>query len=129
MTAVYTLAFSENFSARHLFSEKKGTDEGLPHPHDYRVEVQVQGKELDGSGYLVDLEEINRFLKDILTHFTDALLNDLPEFSGTPPSLEHFARILCRIVSKRVRNPRLKAITVKLWESESAWASFHEETR
>ncbi len=129
MTAAYSLGLHENFRARHLFPEKEGKDESLPHPHDYRMEVQFHGKELDGSGYLVDLEEIEVILKELLTRYTDVLLNGLPEFSGSPPSLEHFARILCHTISERVKRPQIEAVTVKLWESERAWASFHKERR
>jgi len=125
----YTLALSKNFKARHVFAEKAGTAEGLPHEHDYRVEIQLHGKELDGSGYLIDLEEIDLFLRDVLARCTDVLLNDLPEFSDFPPSLEHFARILCQAVSNRVKRPQIEAVSVKLWESEHAWASFRQDRK
>ncbi len=124
--AMYTIALSEDFTARHFFAERKGTDEGSPHPHNYRVEVQLQGKDLDEAGYLVDLDEVERFLKAILTRYTDVLLNELPEFSSLTPSLEHFARILCSAISERAKRPQIETVTVKLWESERAWASFHD---
>ena len=116
----YTLALSKNFKARHVFAEKAGTAEGLPHEHDYRVEIQLHGKELDGSGYLIDLEEIDLFLRDVLARCTDVLLNDLPEFSDFPP---------CQAVSNRVKRPQIEAVSVKLWESEHAWASFRQDRK
>lgn len=127
--AGYTVALREKFSASHFFNEKKETAEGLAHPHHYYVEIRVEGKELDGSGYLIDLEEIDLFMKDILSHYSDILLNDLPEFANLPPSLEHFARILCQTAFHRLISPHIKAICVKLWESERAWASFREERK
>lgn len=125
--SAYTLALREKFKARHAFEEKKGTAEAIPHSHDYCVEIQLHGDELDGNGYLVDLEEITLFLKETLSRYADVFLNDLPEFSNFPPSLEHFARILCDTASQLLKNQRIQAVSVKLWENEDAWASFHRE--
>lgn len=122
----YTIALARNFSARHSFPQKEGT-EGLPHPHEYRLEIQLRGDKLDQNGYLVDLDEIDRLLREVLVRYTDVFLNDLPEFSDIPPSLENFSRLLCRAVSGGLKAPQVEAVTLKLWENEWAWASFHEE--
>jgi len=50
--------------------------------------------------------------------------NELPEFEGLNPSIEHFARILCRSLAGRLKAPNLAAITVKIWENEIAWARY-----
>jgi 6-pyruvoyltetrahydropterin/6-carboxytetrahydropterin synthase len=127
--STYTLALREKFKARHAFEEKKGTAEGIPHSHDYCMEIQLHGDELDKNGYLIDLDEITLFLNETRSRFADVFLNDLPEFSNFPPSLEHFARILCDTASHRLKNPRIQAISVKLWENENAWASFCSEKK
>lgn len=127
--AGYSIALSEKFRSLHFFEEKKNTPESIAHPHDYCVEIQLYGEELDASGYLIDLEEIDLLLKEVLSGYSDVLLNDLPEFSHSPPSLERFARILCQSFSNRLKGAQIKAVSVKLWENERAWASFQEERK
>ncbi len=127
--STYILALRETFKARHSFEEKKGTAEGVPHSHNYCMEIQLHGDELNESGYLVDLDEITLFLNEALSRYTDVFLNELPEFSNVTPSLEHFARILCLAASQRLKNPRVQAVSVKLWENENAWASFCKERK
>ncbi len=124
--ACYVLGFARNFAARHYFLRKDGP-EGLPHAHQYRMEVRLHGDELDGNGYLIDLDHVESLLKTILVRYADVLLNELPEFSDAPPSLEHLSKLLCRAVCKGLNAPTVKAVTLKLWENEWAWASFHEE--
>jgi 6-pyruvoyltetrahydropterin/6-carboxytetrahydropterin synthase len=63
----------------------------------------------------------------MLAYFRDKTLNEIPEFEGLNPSLEHFARIFCQALSSRIESPNLSAITVKMWEDESAWAAFRQE--
>lgn len=127
--AGYTVALSGKFTALHFFEGKNDTAESAVHPHDYCVEIQLSGQELDRNGYLIDLDEIDLFLKEILSRYADVLLNNLPEFTGFPPSLEHFSRILCQAFSDRVKDIGIKTVSVKLWENERAWASFGEETQ
>ncbi|MCA9920624.1 MAG: 6-carboxytetrahydropterin synthase, partial [Anaerolineales bacterium] len=56
--------------------------------------------------------------------YKDKTLNDLPEFAGLNPSIEHFARILATQLAERIQASTLSDLTVKLWENEIAWASY-----
>jgi 6-pyruvoyltetrahydropterin/6-carboxytetrahydropterin synthase len=56
--------------------------------------------------------------------FGDRLLNDLPEFQGLNPSIEHFARIVCQRLRERLGAPNLSGIAVRVWENEVASALF-----
>ena len=51
--------------------------------------------------------------------------NELAEFDGLNPSIEHFARILCQAMDERIRAGNVHALTVKIWENEIAWAAYH----
>ncbi len=124
----YGLGLARSFAASHYFQQKEGP-EGVPHTHHYRMEIQLHGDELDSNGYLVDLDEVETLLNAVLGRYTGVLLNGLPEFSNLSPSLEHLATVLCRAVSQRLNARMVKAVAVKLWENEWAWASFHEESR
>lgn len=59
--------------------------------------------------------------------FRDCTLNDLPDFTGLNPSIEHFSRILCFKLAEQIRASNIKALTLKLWETPEAWASFKIE--
>jgi 6-pyruvoyltetrahydropterin/6-carboxytetrahydropterin synthase len=85
--------------------------------------LQLAGAELDAHGFLVDIVDVNTHLDALVSHYRDNLLNDLPEFSGLNPSLEHFARLACTTLEERLP-PGVGLVRVQLWESASAWAAF-----
>jgi 6-pyruvoyltetrahydropterin/6-carboxytetrahydropterin synthase len=122
----YTLAIQQDFVARHyLVGGDWGAENDL-HSHHYQVEVQVEGKILDEHGYLVDIVALEAHLDELLAYYREQTLNELPEFTGLNPSIEHFARILCQALASRVKEP-LSAVTVTLWENDIAWAAYREE--
>ena len=123
---MYTVAVSRDFVAQHFLIGGDWGAENDPHSHHYRVEVQLEGASLDAHGYLVDIVDIETQLEALVVHYRDKMLNDLPEFEGLNPSIEHFARIFCRSLSGRIQAPNLSAITLKIWENEIAWAAYHQ---
>jgi 6-pyruvoyltetrahydropterin/6-carboxytetrahydropterin synthase len=122
----YTLAVKRDFVARHYLVGGDWGAENELHSHNYQVEVQLEGKILDEHGYLVDIVAVEAHLQELTAYYRDQTLNDLPEFAGLNPSIEHFARILCQEVLSRVKEP-LSAVTVQIWENDIAWASYREE--
>lgn len=123
---MYTVAVERNFVARHFLTGGDWGPENLLHSHPYRVEVQLQGSTLDEHGYLVDFVDLDCHLDEIVASFRDRTLNDLPEFAGLNPSIEHFARIICGMLRQRLTAPNLQAIRVKIWETDIAWAAYQE---
>jgi 6-pyruvoyltetrahydropterin/6-carboxytetrahydropterin synthase len=90
--------------------------------------VQLEGAGLDQHGYLVDIVDIEKALDALIARYRDHTLNDLPEFAGLNPSLERFSHILCQALAAHIGAANLRAVTVKLWENEQAWASFRVES-
>ena len=121
---MYTVAVKRDFVAQHFLVGGDWGAENVKHSHHYAVEVQLEGDSLDQHGYLVDIVDIEKHLGDLVTHYRDRTLNDLPEFAGLNPSIEHFSRILCQTLASRINAATLKVVTVKLWENEIAWASY-----
>lgn len=122
----YIVAVKRDFISRHYLIGGDWGPENELHAHHYQAEIQLEGETLDRHGYLVDIVEIERELDGLVAHYRDRTLNDLPEFEGLNPSVEHFARILCQALIARLRTNNLTAMTVKVWENEIAWASFRE---
>jgi 6-pyruvoyltetrahydropterin/6-carboxytetrahydropterin synthase len=121
---MYTVAVKRDFVAQHFLVGGDWGPENQKHSHHYAVEVQLEGDHLDRHGYLVDIVDIEQNLNALVDDYRDRTLNDRPEFAGLNPSLEHFARILCRSLAARLRAETLTAITVKVWENDIAWASY-----
>jgi 6-pyruvoyltetrahydropterin/6-carboxytetrahydropterin synthase len=121
---MYTLSLKRDFIARHFLIGGDWGTENLPHAHHYVLELRLSGASLDEHGYLVDLVAVEVHLGELIARYRDAMLNDLAEFEGLNPSLEHFARILATSLSERVRARNMNSIGVLLWENEDAWASY-----
>src|SRR5688572_12451055 len=123
--SMYKLGIKRDFIARHFLIGGDWGAENLPNSHHYVLELQLTGKELDQHGYLVDIVDVEKHLDKIVNYYQEQMLNDKPEFAGLNPSIEHFARILATTLSERIRAKNITELKVMLWESESAWASFH----
>lgn len=124
---MYTVAVNRNFIAQHYLIGGDWGAENEPHSHHYRVELQLHGGDLDQHGYLVDIVEIEKLLDALVQHYQDCTLNEQPEFAGLNPSIEHFSRILCQTINAHLQAANLRALTVRIWENEIAWASYHLE--
>jgi 6-pyruvoyltetrahydropterin/6-carboxytetrahydropterin synthase len=124
---MYAVIVKTDLIAQHFLVGGDWGPENERHSHRYVLELQLEGPTLDQHGYLVDIAEIQAQTENIKAYYSDKLLNELPEFSGLNPSLEHFARILCEAFGRRISAPNLTALTVKLWETELAAASYRQE--
>lgn len=124
---MYQLALQRHFEAWHHLTGGDWGAENQPHTHDYKLELRLEGAVLDEHGYLVDLVEVERQLEAFTARWRGADLNAAPEFAGLNPSLEHFARIAAGELAAGLSGRGLAALTVRLWESETAWASFRLE--
>jgi 6-pyruvoyltetrahydropterin/6-carboxytetrahydropterin synthase len=125
-TSWYTVAVQRDFVARHfLFGGDWGAENEV-HSHHYQVEVQLEGRTLDQHGYLVDIVDIESNLDELVAYYRDKTLNELPELAEMNPSIEHFSRIICDALSRRIQAPNIHAIRVKIWENDIAWASYRQ---
>jgi 6-pyruvoyltetrahydropterin/6-carboxytetrahydropterin synthase len=124
---MYTVAVARDFVAQHYLIGGDWGAENERHSHHYRLEVRLDGATLDRHGYLVDIVDIERRLDEIVAAYRDRTLNDLPQFAGLNPSIEHFARIVCEALDAGIAAPNLSAVTAVLWENEIAWAAYRRE--
>jgi 6-pyruvoyltetrahydropterin/6-carboxytetrahydropterin synthase len=123
---MYVVAVKRAFDAQHFLIGGDWGPENELHSHHYQVEVQLEGSHLNQHGYLVDIVDIESHLDNLIDGYRNKTLNDLPEFSGLNPSIEHFARIICQNLSTEIKASNLSALTVVLWENEIAWTSFRQ---
>lgn len=121
---MYTLAVKRDFIARHYLIGGDWGPENFPNSHHYVLELQLSGAALDQHGYLVDIVDVERHLDETVACYKERMLNDLPEFSGLNPSIEHFARILAEQLNAKIRAENITSLTARLWENEIAWVSY-----
>ena len=125
---MYTVAVKRDFIAQHYLIGGDWGGENQLHSHHYQAEVQLEGSELDQHGYLVDILDIENALDALIARYRDRALNELPEFAGLNPSIEHFSRLLCQALVAHIQAANLRTVTVKLWEHETAWASYRVQS-
>ena len=121
---MYTLAVRRDFIARHFLIGGDWGPENDPNSHHYVLELQLEGRELDRHGYLVDIVDVEKQLDEIVSYYKEQMLNDRLEFAGLNPSIEHFARILATSLSERIKAENISTIRIVLWENASAWAAY-----
>lgn len=121
---MYTLGVRRDFIARHFLIGGDWGPENSPNSHHYILELQLEGRELDRHGYLVDIVDVEKHLDDVVGYYKEQMLNDKPEFAGLNPSLEQFARILCIAFNEKIKAINLSTVKVVLWEHDSAWAAY-----
>ena len=124
---MYTLAVRREFDAQHALIGGDWGAENLPHTHHYLLELQLMGESLNEHGYLVDIVDVERQLEETIGRYRSKMLNDLPEFKGLNPSIEHFSRILCETLNQKVQASNLSNVKVTLWENNIAWTSYDYE--
>ena len=124
---MYSLAVQRDFIASHYLVGGDWGSENQLHAHHYKVEIVLQGDQLDEHGYLVDIVDVETQLEKLVSYYRNQRLNDLIEFKGLNPSIEHFARIFCKAISNSIQADTLKAVAVKIWENDIAWSSYREK--
>lgn len=123
---MYAITVERAFVAQHFLTVPDPGPEGDLHSHHYTAKVQLAGRDLNEYGYLVDIDAVDDHLNATVNHYQDAVLNELPEFEGLNPSLEHFARLFGQTFLDGLDAPEAESLIVKLREDEVAWAS-HEQ--
>ncbi len=111
----------ETFDAAHALRGYEGPCENL-HGHTWKVQIQLQGKQLNQIGLLEDFKSLKHELRDLLETFDHKLLNDVKPFDAENPSSENLARYIYKEMKKRK-----KALSkVIVWESATSCAAYWE---
>lgn len=121
---MYLVAVRRSFTAKHFLLGADFGSENKIHSHNYTVEVVLEGSSLDNLGFLVNIENVNVRLDSTLEYFNRSILNNLSEFEGLNPSVEHFSRIFCNRFLQDFQPDSVEEITVRIWEYEDTWAQY-----
>ena len=121
---MYATTVRTDFVAQHYLTVPDPGPEGELHSHQFRVELEFRGPELDQYDYVVDIDDATAALSALSDRYTDATLNELPEFDGYNPSIERFSRVVFDRVTDRVTNDTVAELAVTVWEDDQAAASY-----
>jgi 6-pyruvoyltetrahydropterin/6-carboxytetrahydropterin synthase len=124
---MYRLGIRRRLTAQHQLLGSDFGAEGMPHSHDYLVEVSLEGPTLDQHGFLFDLAALERHVDQLMERYDGKALNALSGFEGLNPSLERFARDVAQRLEPQLRGRGPTRLIVKIWEHDSAWASHRVE--
>ncbi len=121
---MFELRVVTGFAAAHRLTMVGEKCENL-HGHNWKVEVYVQGQQLDEGGVLMDFGIIKTHVRDLMKTLDHKFLNDLEYFrNGTPPSSENIARYVADALTQRLNRPEVKVSRVTAWESDNAAATY-----
>ena len=120
---MYELSIQRDFIAQHYLIGGDWGAENQLHSHHYNLEVRIRGPELNEHGYLLDIVDFSEQLEAVVEQYQDRTLNDLPEFEGLNPSIEHFARLIFQALADHISEPS-QNIVVRIWEDDIGWASY-----
>ena len=122
---MFQVSVEETFSSGHALRGYKGKCENV-HGHNYRVQVRLEGAQLNEIGLLVDFTDLKRVLRGIIAGLDHQFLNDLDAFKTVNPSAENMAKYFYHEMVQQLTNlPAGAEITeVTVWETDTASAQF-----
>jgi 6-pyruvoyltetrahydropterin/6-carboxytetrahydropterin synthase len=122
---MFTLCIKDSFSAAHRLEEYHGKCEEL-HGHNFTVEAFFSGKEVDKSGMVIDFKILKDYLGKVLASLDHKYLNDILFFQQRASSSEYIAMYIYNKLRETMKKETVKLAEVRVWESDSAWVSYHE---
>ncbi len=121
---MFEVCVEHSFAAGHALRGYKGKCENV-HGHNYKVQVTVQGSELDSIGLLVDFVEVKRLLHSASEYLDHRFINDLPPFDAINPSAENMAKYFYDGINAGLDAARgVRLSEVKVWETEITYAAY-----
>ena len=122
---MFEVSVEETFSAGHALRGYRGKCENV-HGHNYRVQVSIEGPQLDGIGLLVDFTHVKHVLRGIIAEIDHQFLNDLEPFKAVNPSAENMAKYFYEQMTARVKEmpAGAKLTEAIVWETDTACAVY-----
>ena len=123
---MYEVKIVNQFAAAHRLENFKGKCESL-HGHNWKVEVFLVGKNLDGTGLLMDFGVVKARTKQVLEEIDHKYLNELDAFQDRNPSSENLASYLYERLGAIFNRDGVKVTRVNVWESDTSCASYYQD--
>ena len=122
---MYELTVTTTFSSAHNIRGYEGACERL-HGHNWRVEVFVCAEELDRLGMAMDFKRLKAETRSVIDGLDHCYLNETPPFDVENATAENIARFIYKKLSDALKGSNVRVSRVRVWESDSAAASYSE---
>jgi len=123
---MFRLKVQDYFSSAHYLRNYKGSCENL-HGHNWKVELLVEGSQLNNLDLLIDFKILKSILKETLDELDHKLLNEIPYFKNVNPSSERLAEyIFKKIKDKLSQYSNIKVKEVTVYETDKVSATYYE---
>lgn len=123
---MYEISAFAHFDAAHFLRGYAGKCANI-HGHRWKVEVALQGAEVNGLGILIDFIDVKNMLKEVLDMFDHKMINEITPFDKINPTAENLARFIYGEMADKLSKIMGAGVTmskVKVWESEAASATY-----
>ena len=125
---MFEVTVQQTFAAGHALRNYHGKCENV-HGHNYRIEVKVQGEQLNSIGLLVDFVELKRVMNGVIDYLDHRFINDLEPFDKVNPSAENLAKYFYDQTSAQLHEMTSGRVRVKdctLYETDTSFARYYE---
>jgi len=120
---MFEVSVEETFAAGHALRNYRGKCENV-HGHNYRVQVTVEGEQLNSTGLLVDFADLKKLIRAVVGRLDHRFLNDVAPFDAVNPSAENMARYFYDEITSGLSGSGSRIREVKIWETDITSASY-----
>jgi len=121
--SMFEVSVEETFAAGHALRGYRGKCENVHGHNYYRVQLTIEGPELDEIGLLVDFVEVKKLIRGVVGYLDHRFINDLPPFDRLNPSAENIAKYFYDEISAGLTAP-VRLGQVKIWETDITSATY-----
>ena len=122
---MFQVSVEDTFSSGHALRGYKGKCEN-PHGHNYRVQVTLEGPQLDKIGLLIDFTQLKHLMRGLIAMLDHQFINDLEPFTTVNPSAENLAKYFYDEINGQLTGlpAGAKLKDVVIWETDTAMARY-----
>jgi 6-pyruvoyltetrahydropterin/6-carboxytetrahydropterin synthase len=118
---MFEICVEHTFAAGHALRNYHGKCENV-HGHNYRVQVAIEGPDVDENGLLFDFADLKKRLRTTADYLDHQFINDLKPFDEINPSAENIAKFICEDIQKTLDTAAISY--VKVWETPTSFAIY-----
>jgi 6-pyruvoyltetrahydropterin/6-carboxytetrahydropterin synthase len=122
---MFKLIVKKEFSSAHILHGHPGDCKRM-HGHNWLVEAEVQGININNIGMVIDFKDIKKNLKTIISKLDHQFLNDLEPFINDNPTAENISKYIYKELSKNINTDNIKVSKIKLWETNNSAVIYTE---
>jgi 6-pyruvoyltetrahydropterin/6-carboxytetrahydropterin synthase len=122
---MFEVTVEQSFAAGHALRNYKGKCENV-HGHNFKVQVRIEGQQLDDSGMLVDFIDVKKVMRGVIERLDHQFLNDVPPFDVKNPSAENIAEYFHTELNSGLAGTPVpvRISEVRVWETDIQSASY-----